>query len=300
MNDRSKQINDTLSSLLKTSMGEKNLPRIQEAMKYALMGGGKRIRPMLCIASAEAIGSPYTGADIYNPDNIWVSACAIEVIHTYSLVHDDLPAMDDDRLRRGQPTCHVAFDEATAILTGDALLTLAFEWLSSLRITTGDEAKIQLNIIQILSKAAGFSGMIEGQMRDLASEKQKLSQEKLELMHRLKTGALIEASVYTGARLAGGNEKQIEQLRQYAHHIGLAFQIADDILNVEGNEAEMGKAVGTDSQRSKNTYPSILGLEKSKALSRIVVNKALKALEVFDNRSDPLRALAMYIIQRNH
>jgi len=277
-------IDDTLSKYLKKSAG---CSRIIDAMRYSLFAGGKRIRPILCIAAAEAVGG--RGKDVLKP------ACALEVIHTYSLIHDDLPAMDDDDLRRGKPTSHLAFDEATAILAGDALLTMAFQILSS---NASDSACKWLEVIQIISLAAGHRGMIEGQMRDMASEGMALTLNDLQDMHALKTGAIIEASVRSGAILGNGSQEQIQQLRIYAKNIGIAFQVADDILNVEGDPAVLGKAVGTDAIRNKNTYPSIMGIDASKKFAKKLVNKALQALESFDTRSDPLRAIATYIIER--
>lgn len=266
--------------------------RIVKAMKYSLMAGGKRLRPILCLAAAEAVGGSTVDA--------LPVAGALEMIHTYSLIHDDLPAMDDDELRRGIPTCHVTFDEATAVLAGDALLTLAFQTLSSVQNSKPSLGPTWLKIIHLISAAAGFHGMIQGQMLDISSEGQRLSHYELEAMHRLKTGALIEASLHSGALIGGGNHEQIEALEQYAKNIGLAFQVADDILNVEGDPEQMGKAVGTDQLRDKSTYPSVLGLEESKKFAKKLVSKALHAIELFDNRSDPLRAIATYIIERRH
>jgi len=282
-----KQINDALEEILGHTS---NSGRIINAMKHSLMAGGKRLRPILCIAAAEAVEG--------KTDDVVRAACALEMIHTYSLIHDDLPAMDNDNLRRGQPTCHVAFDEATAILAGDALLTLAFEILSSMELTNKNHALKWLRVVNTIATAAGYKGMIEGQMRDMAAEDTLLSLEKLEEMHALKTGALIEASIITGAILGDGSLEQIEKLKIYAKNIGLAFQVTDDILNVEGDPAVMGKDVGTDQTRKKSTYPSILGIEKSKEFARKLVNNALQALDYFDNKSDPLRAIAHYIIER--
>ncbi len=265
--------------------------RIVQAMHHALMAGGKRLRPILCLASAEAVGG--------NPQKAMRAACALEMIHTYSLIHDDLPAMDDDELRRGQPTCHVAFDEATAILAGDALLTLAFETMANPDAMDLDSYQAWLQVIQLIAVGAGYKGMIEGQMRDISSENTRLSLTRLEAMHRLKTGALIEAAAWVGAILGGGTVSQIEQLKKYTRHIGLAFQVTDDILNVEGDPKLMGKAVGTDSDRHKNTYPALLGLDESKTLARELIEQALQALESFDYRAEPLRAIAHYIINRN-
>ncbi|UCD32577.1 MAG: polyprenyl synthetase family protein [Desulfobacterales bacterium] len=265
--------------------------RIVAAMKHSLMAGGKRLRPTLCIAATEAVDGQI--------DDVMNAACAIEMIHTYSLIHDDLPAMDDDHLRRGKPTCHVAFDEPTAILAGDALLTFAFEILSSFQVNDQSNAVKWLTVIHTIATAAGHKGMIEGQMRDIHAEGgQSLSLTELEAMHALKTGALIEASITTGAILGGGGGDQIEQLKIYANNIGLAFQVTDDILNVEGDPDIMGKGVGTDHARQKSTYPAVLGIEKSKQFAKKLVNNALQALEYFDNKSDPLRAIAHYVIAR--
>ncbi len=276
--------------------------RLREAMAYSLMAGGKRIRPILCIAAAEAVDETGTigkpGDTAKRSKQLLTVACSLEVLHTYSLIHDDLPAMDDDELRRGKPTCHIAFDEATAILAGDGLLTLAFELLSGIDPEEDGDAETLLQIIQMFSRAAGYQGMVEGQMRDILSENAQLSPSALKAMHTLKTGALIQAAVRAGAIIGNANGRQIKQLTAYSEYVGLAFQVADDILNVEGDARVMGKAIGTDRHREKNTYPSLLGLEASKKLARDLVNDALKVLTDFDSRSDPLRAIASYIIER--
>ena len=282
-----KRINRALESILETS-GQTD--RILEAMKYSLMAGGKRIRPILCMAAAETGGA--------DAENALPAACALEMIHTYSLIHDDLPAMDNDVLRRGKPTCHMAFDEATAILAGDALLTLAFQTLSSIEFGNADQAKNWLHIIQLISQAAGYCGLIQGQMIDIASEGSQLTLAELQSMHQLKTGALIRASLCSGALLSGLNSNRIKMLESYAQNIGLAFQVTDDILNVEGDPEMMGKAVGTDKLRNKTTYPSLLGLQESKKLVTELVNDALQAIESFDQKAEPLRAIANYIIAR--
>ncbi len=263
--------------------------RLSSAMQYSLMASGKRLRPVLCMAAAETVGEIN--------DDVIKAACAIEMIHTYSLIHDDLPAMDDDNLRRGKPTCHIQYDEATAVLAGDALLTLAFDILSdppSLPKNTG----IQLQVIKTIARAAGHGGMIEGQMRDIEAETSTVPLEKLKQIHRLKTGALIEASVTTGALLAAGSPAAVTQLKIYAENIGLAFQVIDDILNVEGDAAKMGKATGTDASRNKSTYPGLLGMEKSRQFAAELINNALHALDIFGNKAVPLSALAEYIIRR--
>ncbi|MCJ7615500.1 MAG: polyprenyl synthetase family protein [Desulfobacterales bacterium] len=282
-----KKVNAFIDELLNNTA---NSSRIVQAMHYSLMAGGKRVRPILCIAASEAVRG--------NVDDVLPAACALEMIHTYSLIHDDLPAMDNDNLRRGKPTSHVAFDEATAILAGDALLTLAFQILSSINLINPNNSSSQLKVMHRISFAAGYNGMIEGQMRDIASEGILLSLEELEDMHSLKTGALIEASIFSGALLGGGSPKQIDQLETYAKNIGLAFQVADDILNVEGDPTVMGKAAGTDNARGKNTYPSIMGLNESKEFAKKIVRNALQDLDNFDNNADSLRAIACYIIER--
>ena len=279
------QINSALDSMFSDTSR-----KIVKAMKYSLMAGGKRLRPILCLAAAETVGGK-------SQDVIW-TACAIEMIHTYSLIHDDLPAMDDDDLRRGQPTCHAAFDEATAILAGDALLTMAFEILSSIEPTQENQTMDLIRVIRTLSRAAGYQGMIEGQMQDMAAEGKPLALEDLEKMHILKTGALIEASVTAGAILGSGDHFQVQQLKIYAKNIGLAFQVTDDILNIEGDPKIMGKNVGSDRNRLKSTYPIVLGMDQSKKFAKKLVGEALNALEYFDNKAHSLRAIANYVIER--
>jgi len=280
-------IDAALEKVFQDSHSSKTLVK---AMKYSLMAGGKQIRPVLCLAACEAVGGV--------PEDALTAACALEMIHTYSLIHDDLPAMDDDELRRGRATCHIAFSEATAILAGDALLTLAFEVLSSVQFDDGNQAYRRLKVIRLISEAAGYQGMIQGQMLDIASEGIKLPADELETMHRLKTGALIETSLACGALLGGADRRQTDLLSDYGRKIGLAFQVADDILNVEGNPALMGKAVGTDRQRDKSTYPSVLGIQAAREFSKKLVQEALQALETFDKQADPLRGIAKYIIER--
>ena len=286
-----KQKNQVIDASLNRMLREAQSPdTLVKAMKYSLMAGGKRIRPVLCLAACEAVGG--------SPEKALTAACALEMIHTYSLIHDDLPAMDDDRLRRGKATCHIAFDEATAILAGDALLTLAFEVLASEKSPDEVEAPQWLQVIGLISKAAGYRGMIQGQMLDIASEGIELASDELETMHGLKTGALIETSVACGALLGGADQRQRDLLTIYARKIGLAFQVADDILNVEGNPELMGKSTGTDNLRNKSTYPSVLGIQASRELAEKLVQESLQALETFDKLADPLRSIAKYIIER--
>jgi geranylgeranyl diphosphate synthase type II len=261
------------------------------AMRYSLQAGGKRLRPILCISASEVIGAA-------SEADVMPAACAIELIHTYSLIHDDLPAMDDDDLRRGKPTCHKAFDEATAILAGDALLTAAFEILAGAGRHRSGGALKWLEAIYLIAKAAGYSGMVEGQMMDISSEGKMITIEALERLQRLKTGALIEASVRVGAVLGGGSPQEIAALGAYGRDIGLAFQIADDILNVEGTPEMLGKPVGSDEALQKATHPSITGLDEAKSHARQLVNHAAEALSIFGEKGEPLVSLARYVIER--
>ena len=261
--------------------------RLLEAMRYSLMAGGKRLRPNLCLAAAEAVGG--------DAEDALPAACALEMIHTYSLIHDDLPAMDDDALRRGKPTCHIAFDEATAILAGDALLTMAFEALASM---SGCRPERCTDVIRIVAEAVGSRGMVQGQMLDMLSQGAALSLEQLEHLHALKTGAMIEASLAAGGLLAGGSAAQIEAVRVFGQRVGLAFQVVDDILNIEGDPAVMGKAAGTDRLRRKNSYPGLLGLAKSKEFAHNLIQQAIEAIAAFDAGADALRAIARYVVER--
>ncbi len=281
-----------------------------QAMGHSLMAGGKRLRPVLGLAAAKACGG--------NPLTALPACCAIEMIHTYSLIHDDLPAMDDDDLRRGAPTCHKKFSEATAILAGDGLLTHAFYVLT--RPDTVFElypkSSILLKLVAQISLAAGVNGMVEGQMLDMQAQfiesiiesiidennignKQDLL-DHLKKIHGLKTGRMICVSVEAGALSAGADSQALESLGSYADNIGLAFQVMDDILNVEGDPDIMGKAIGSDALNDKMTFPAILGLEQSKAYARQLVDISLTAISKFDKQADPLRAIANYIINRDH
>lgn len=265
--------------------------RLHEAMRYSTLGGGKRVRPVLVYATGEALGAPLAQLD--------GSAAAVEFIHAYSLIHDDLPAMDNDDLRRGLPTCHKAYDEATAILAGDALQALAFEVLA--RDGEGVlEAARRLRMVQELAQASGSRGMAGGQAIDLDSVGQKISVPALENMHLHKTGALIRASVRLGFLAGGGaDSQQAERLDVYARAIGLAFQVQDDILDVEGATEVIGKPQGSDQDRDKPTYPNLLGMSEAKATARRLCEEALAALSVFDERANTLRQLAEYIVRRD-
>jgi geranylgeranyl diphosphate synthase type II len=286
LQSKQQQMNDRLLRSLPPSSSS----RIADAMCYSVMAGGKRLRPVLCLAAAEAVGG--------STDDAINTAVAIELIHTYSLIHDDLPAMDDDVLRRGKPTCHVAYGEATAILAGDALLTLAFQLLASQEGEADVPADRRLQVIHAVATAAGYEGMIGGQMADIDSEGSRIDLSRLEQLHLMKTGALINAAITIGGILGGGTSEQIRHLYKYAQNIGLAFQIIDDILNIEGDPALLGKAVGTDEEKKKSTYPALLGLVKSRKLAASRVKEALQALDYFDKKADPLRAIAKYVIDR--
>lgn len=259
-----------------------------EAMRYSVFNGGKRVRPALCFAAAEAISA--------TDDNTAKVAAAVEMIHAYSLIHDDLPAMDDDDLRRGVPTCHIQFNEATAILAGDGLQSLAFKQLSELDLP----ASVSLQLVALLSNLAGCNGMVTGQAIDLASTGKQLSAEELTHMHNHKTGALIEASVIMGAIATNqASAEQLEVLKNYSRAIGLAFQIQDDILDVESSTEQLGKNQGSDSDNNKATYTSILGIEEAKSEAERLYQQSLESLSAFGDRAQSLRALAQFIVHRS-
>ena len=265
-----------------------------EAMRYSLFVGGKRLRPILCLATGEAIDNGLETGKRLIP-----IACSLECIHTYSLIHDDLPAMDDDSLRRGKPTNHTLFGEAGAILAGDGLLTWAFDLLSDPRHNT-IPAERRLKIIQTIARAAGPVGMVGGQALDIANENLTYPFTTLQTIHRSKTGALITASVLAGAIGAGASAGQLERLTQYGDRIGLAFQIVDDLLNATSTTEQLGKAAGSDADRGKATYPAYFGIEETKEKAKEAVAAAVAALSDFDDKADPLRQLAEYIYTRNH
>jgi len=282
------RINDVLKQQLVFPHG--GAPKLQEAMEYSLFNGGKRVRPVLAYAAAEACGADQKMADL--------PAAALEMIHSYSLVHDDLPAMDDDDLRRGKPTCHIAFDEATAILAGDALQTLAFEILSR-DAQNPLSTNQRLKMIQQLSQASGASGMCGGQSIDLEAVGHQVDLAYLENMHNHKTGALIYAAVIMGALCNPEvTETQLTQLAQYAKAIGLAFQVQDDILDVISDTETLGKAQGADAALNKPTYVSLLGLEGARAKAQELHEEALAAIEPFGEKAQWLRAVSDYIVQR--
>jgi len=265
-------------------------PKVFEAMRYSLFAGGKRVRPILAIASAEALGAKTAG--------LLPIAGTLELIHTYSLIHDDLPAMDDDDFRRGRPTCHKVFGEAMAILAGDGLLNLAFEVLSDPRRLKAVPAGRLVAIIREIARASGVFGMVGGQVVDMESEGKDIDFPTLEYIHTHKTGALIRASVRVGALYARASEKRLKALTRYGEMVGLAFQIADDILDVVGDRKVTGKDAGSDLKKGKKTFPGFYGLDESRRRAREVVDRALEALKGFDRKADPLRELATFIINR--
>ncbi|MFK7160158.1 farnesyl diphosphate synthase [Marinospirillum sp. MEB164] len=261
-------------------------PRLSEALNYSLLLGGKRLRPVLTLATAEALGGDLALAD--------APAAAVEMIHAYSLVHDDLPAMDDDATRRGHPTCHIQFDEATAILVGDALQTLAFELLA-----TNDHPQA-LAMIRCLAQASGPQGMVGGQMLDLQSEGQRLNLEQLQTLHQHKTGALIRAAVALGGYSQSASATTLAALDRYASALGLAFQVQDDLLDIQGDPSKIGKQTGADARLNKATYPSLLGLETAQAKARYLVQEAQAALQGLDGDWTLHHLLADWCILRDH
>ena len=258
------------------------------AMRYSVFNGGKRLRPALCFAAAEAVA--------HSDSNTAKVAAALEMIHAYSLIHDDLPAMDDDDLRRGKPTCHIQFDEATAILAGDGLQSLAFQQLTEL---SDIPAERTVKLLSMLAGYSGCSGMVTGQAIDLAATGQELSMQKFTTMHRHKTGALIEAAVLMGAITTGeATEQQLSVLKNFAANIGLAFQIQDDILDVESSTEQLGKQQGSDALNKKSTYTSIMGLDEARSEAAALYQNSMTSLDIFGERADPLRQLASFIVNR--
>jgi geranylgeranyl diphosphate synthase type II len=274
---------------------EGNSPALlQKAIRHSLFAGGKRIRPILSIAAFEAVGGKGNG--------ILPFACALEMIHTYSLIHDDLPAMDNDDFRRGKPTCHKVFGEAIGILAGDALLTEAFRLMTNRAVSdtpSGGEGLI-LDIINEVAQAAGTSGMVGGQVLDIEFEGKEVSLPTLQYIHTHKTGALILVSIRAGVKLGEASGETLRAFTRYGERVGLAFQIADDILNVEGESGCLGKSTGTDLSKGKATYPSVLGLEESKRRAKELVEFAVEALSPYGPEADPLREIARFIIVREN
>jgi geranylgeranyl diphosphate synthase type II len=267
---------------------------LHKAIRHSLLDGGKRIRPILSIAAFEAVGG--------KGDHILPFACALEMIHTYSLIHDDLPAMDNDDTRRGKPTCHKMFGEAIAILAGDGLLTEAFKLMTnhSNRDDPINDKALILDVVHEIAQAAGISGMVGGQVADIESEGKEVDLPLLQYIHTHKTGAMILVSIRVGARLGGADGETLRAFTRYGERIGLAFQIVDDILNVEGKAIALGKSTGTDLSRGKATYPSLLGLEESKRRATELVESALESLKPYGPEADPLKEIARFIIAREN
>lgn len=261
-------------------------------MRYSLLGGGKRVRPILTIAAAEALG--------YDNDAMLPFAASLEFVHTYSLIHDDLPAMDNDDYRRGRLTNHKVFGDGIAILAGDALLTMAFELCSQDNEGSSLTAGQRLNIIRELAFGSGHQGMVGGQVMDIQAENQEVELAHLQKIHSHKTGQLIRAAVRIGGIMGGASSIQLESLTGYAEDIGLAFQIADDVLNMVGTREELGKDAGTDEKRGKQTYPSFFGIDGARQLGEECVERAIHRLESFDHQADPLRHIARYIMERKN
>jgi geranylgeranyl diphosphate synthase, type II len=263
-------------------------PSIHAAMRHSVFAGGKRLRPILCMEAAHMVAATF-------PAGVEELGAALEMLHTYSLIHDDLPALDNDDLRRGRPTCHKAFGEATAILAGDALQTYAYEVLARLRCP----AEARVRIIEEIARGTGtIEGMIGGQVMDLEAEKQHPDARTLEYIHRSKTGALITASLVSGALYAGGNEEQVAQIRAFGRDIGLAFQIVDDILDVTQTSEQLGKTAGKDTASEKATYPALFGLEASERKANELVDSAFSHLESFGTRAERLKELARFLVER--
>ena len=273
---------------------ETELPHsLHKAMRYSVFAGGKRVRPILMLAACQAVGG--------DTERAMPAACAMEMIHTYSLIHDDLPAMDDDDFRRGNPTNHKVFGEAIAILAGDALLTEAFKLTSDPRAAHGSDPAAQLAVIHEIATCAGSYGMVGGQVVDMESEGSRdIDLPTVQYIHTHKTGALIKASVKAGAILGGADEKKLAAITRYGEAAGLAFQIADDILDIEGTTEEIGKDAGSDEARGKATYPAVMGLSAAKEEAQAMMDEALSALDIFGVEADPLREIAKYIVKRKN
>lgn len=288
LNERRAIVEEALQGILPVPEGP--AADIVGAMGYSLFAGGKRLRPILCIAGAEAAGG--------EAKDVLPVACAIELIHTYSLIHDDLPVMDDDDMRRGKPTSHKVFGEAVALLAGDGLLTKAFHVMTGPDLVNRVKPESLLAVIGLIAQAAGYEGMVGGQVVDIQSEGKEVDPSIVEFIHTRKTAALISASVISGAILVGAAEDQVKALTSYGQNIGLAFQVSDDILDIEGDSQELGKNVGSDTRQEKITYPAILGLKRSKQIQKELVEQAIESLSPFDQRAEPLRYIAKYIIAR--
>lgn len=289
MAERRRQVDEALERWL-PQQGD-HPPKVHEAMRYSVFAGGKRLRPLLALFACEAVGS--------HPEDAMPAAVALEMVHTYSLIHDDLPAMDDDDYRRGRRTCHRVYGEAVAILAGDALLTHAFQVLAD-PVPTRVPAARRLQVIAEIAEAAGSRGMVGGQAMDILAEGREIDRPTLLYLHTHKTGALIRASVRVGGIAGGAGEEPLQALTRYAERVGLAFQIVDDILDIEGASAEMGKTAGSDLRRKKATYPAVMGLEESRRQAAHLLQEAKDALRVLGGKGATLLALADFVGSRRH
>jgi len=275
-------------------------PTLAEALRYPVQAGGKRLRPVLCLAAAEAVAPLSNESAARARQHAMSAACALELIHTYSLIHDDLPSMDNDDFRRGKPTNHKVYGEAMAILAGDALLTMAFDLVSRPDLMKGCDPVRQVRIIQELAFGSGNIGMVGGQVFDIQAENKDIDLPTLQNIHKHKTGMLIRAAVRMGAIAAGASDHQLDDMTGYAEDIGLAFQIADDVLNVTGTREELGKNPNTDAERGKKTYPTFYGVDGAKKLADDCVTRAISRLSSFGPTADPLREIARYITSRKN
>ncbi|MGI6548210.1 MAG: polyprenyl synthetase family protein [Bacillota bacterium] len=286
LQERAAMVEQTLQELLPAAEVVPGI--LHEAMRYSTFAGGKRLRPILCLAGAELVGG--------RPEIVREAACALEMIHTYSLIHDDLPCMDDDDLRRGRPTNHRVFGEAVAVLAGDALLTLAFQILATYPAQVPAERRCR--VVQFVGEASGSLGMVGGQVLDLEGEGQRLSRAEMQQMHASKTGRLLRAALCSGGILAGASPREIKAMDDYAAAFGLAFQITDDILDVTGNVEKLGKAPGSDQRKEKATYPALFGLDASRRMAAEMVARATAALQEFGARAEILKQLAIFLLER--
>ncbi|MCG8509658.1 MAG: polyprenyl synthetase family protein [Rhodospirillales bacterium] len=287
LNETAEAVNDTLDQLL--VVDDQPESHLVEAMRYSVLGGGKRVRPFLVVA----------GARLFNVSEACALrvAAAVEMVHCYSLIHDDLPAMDNDDLRRGQPTCHVKYDEATAILAGDALLTQAFEVIGD--EATHSDPRVRCDLVRELAQAIGQKGMVGGQILDLMAEEQAFSIPEITRLQQLKTGRLIGFSCESGAILGKAPPAARQALRNYAHDLGLAFQIVDDLLDVEGDEEVVGKKTQKDEAAGKATFVSLLGVERARSQADMLADQAARHLEPFKDKADPLKELARFVVERS-
>ncbi len=290
LKNRSQMVNEALDRFLPAAGTYP--PVIHEAMRYSLFAGGKRLRPVLALAMAELLGG--------SPGDIMPAACALELIHTYSLIHDDLPSIDNDDFRRGMPTCHKKFGEAMAVLAGDALLTMAFELIARTPVRGRITPERILRVIAEVSSAAGTSGLIGGQVADVISAADSVDRETLAYIHSKKTGAMYRVSVRTGAILSGCGREDLERLTAYADHLGMAFQITDDILDIVGDEEKMGKPAGSDLKNNKATYPALYGMYEARRMAGLEAGLALGCLDVYGEKAAFLRELVRFIVERSH